>query len=116
MNHPTGDRRRRPRTDPAGGTPDEYENSGIAGFIPYDDQSTCTWQERAEGLESFVHFGEVVAPVNFGLLVPGTIGMPIAILDKPGAGGPPDHVMPRDDVLEMWAARKQTLAEPLSGL
>jgi hypothetical protein len=32
------------------------------------------------------------------------------------AGGSPMHVMTRDEVLEMWAAREETLKDLLSGL
>jgi len=32
------------------------------------------------------------------------------------AGGSPMHIMTRDEVLEMWAARQETLTELLAGL
>ncbi|MDJ0638509.1 MAG: tripartite tricarboxylate transporter substrate binding protein, partial [Paracoccaceae bacterium] len=35
---------------------------------------------------------------------------------KMKAGGSPMHVMTRDEVLEMWAAREETLKELLAGL
>ena len=72
------------------------------------------------------------ASVNFrGVMVPK--GTPQAIIDhlavvvptmfenrrvkgKMAAGGSPMHIMTRDEVLEMWAARQVTLKELLSGL
>jgi tripartite-type tricarboxylate transporter receptor subunit TctC len=71
------------------------------------------------------------ASVNFrGLMVPKGTPQPIdklaatvpamfehaSVQSKMKAGGSPMHVMTRDEVLEMWAARKQTLTELLSGL
>jgi hypothetical protein len=35
---------------------------------------------------------------------------------KMSAGGSPMHVMNREEVLEMWAARQTTLEELLAGL
>ncbi len=70
--------------------------------------------------------------VNFrGVMVPK--GTPQAIIDdlaatvpgmfangrvakKMNAGGSPMHIMTRDEVLEMWAAREETLKELLAGL
>ena len=70
--------------------------------------------------------------VNFrGVMVPK--GTPQAIIDdlaatvpemfansrvagKMKAGGSPMHIMTRDEVLEMWAARQVTLTELLAGL
>ena len=70
--------------------------------------------------------------VNFrGIMVPK--GTPQGIIDKLAetvpamfengrvagkmkAGGSPMHVMSRDEVLEMWAAREETLKELLAGL
>jgi len=70
--------------------------------------------------------------VNFrGVMVPK--GTPQPIIDKLAetvpemfknprvakqmkAGGSPMHIMTRDEVLEMWAAREETLQELLSGL
>ncbi|MEM9579859.1 MAG: tripartite tricarboxylate transporter substrate binding protein [Pseudomonadota bacterium] len=70
--------------------------------------------------------------VNFrGVMVPK--GTPQAIIDKLAAtvpemfankrvagkmkaGGSPMHIMTRDEVLEMWAAREETLKELLAGL
>lgn len=72
------------------------------------------------------------ASVNFrGIMVPK--GTPQPIIDKLAAtmpamfensrvqgkmkaGGSPMHVMTRDEVIEMWAAREETLQELLSGL
>ncbi|WP_428511997.1 Bug family tripartite tricarboxylate transporter substrate binding protein [Roseovarius sp.] len=72
------------------------------------------------------------ASVNFrGVMVPK--GTPQPIIDKLAeivpamfendrvkgkmeAGGSPMHVMTRDEVIEMWAAREETLKELLSGL
>ena len=72
------------------------------------------------------------ASVNFrGVMVPK--GTPQPIIDKLAeivptmfengrvagkmkAGGSPMHVMTRDEVLEMWAAREVTLKELLAGL
>ncbi len=72
------------------------------------------------------------ASVNFrGVMVPK--GTPQPIIDhlaavvpamfensrvqgKMAAGGSPMHIMTRDEVLEMWAARQQTLQELLAGL
>ena len=72
------------------------------------------------------------ASVNFrGVMVPK--GTPQPIIDKLAkvvptmfsnsrvagkmkAGGSPMHIMTRDEVLEMWAARQETLNELLSGL
>jgi tripartite-type tricarboxylate transporter receptor subunit TctC len=72
------------------------------------------------------------ASVNFrGLMVPK--GTPQPIIDKlaatvpsmfengsvqsrMAAGGSPMHVMTRDEVIEMWAARQATLEELLAGL
>lgn len=72
------------------------------------------------------------ASVNFrGVMVPK--GTPQAIIDKLAAvvptmfengrvagkmkaGGSPMHIMTRDEVLEMWAAREATLKELLAGL
>ena len=72
------------------------------------------------------------ASVNFrGVMVPK--GTPQPIIDKLAAtvpemfkngrvagkmkaGGSPMHVMTRDEVLEMWAAREETLKELLAGL
>ncbi len=72
------------------------------------------------------------ASVNFrGVMVPK--GTPQPIIDKlaetvpamfendrvksrMAAGGSPMHVMTRDEVLEMWAAREQTLQDLLAGL
>ena len=38
------------------------------------------------------------------------------VTGKMKAGGSPMHVMTRDEVLEMWAAREVTLKELLAGL
>jgi tripartite-type tricarboxylate transporter receptor subunit TctC len=38
------------------------------------------------------------------------------VASKMEAGGSPMHVMTRDEVLEMWAAREETLKDLLSGL
>jgi tripartite-type tricarboxylate transporter receptor subunit TctC len=38
------------------------------------------------------------------------------VVKKMKAGGSPMHIMTRDEVLEMWAAREETLQELLSGL
>ncbi|MBV1929943.1 MAG: tripartite tricarboxylate transporter substrate binding protein, partial [Gammaproteobacteria bacterium] len=72
------------------------------------------------------------ASVNFrGVMVPK--GTPQAIIDKLAAtvptmfengrvagkmkaGGSPMHVMNREEVLAMWAAREETLKELLAGL
>ena len=72
------------------------------------------------------------ASVNFrGVMVPK--GTPQAIIDKLAAtvpemfkhsrvasrmkaGGSPMHIMTRDEVIEMWAAREATLKELLAGL
>ena len=72
------------------------------------------------------------ASVNFrGVMVPK--GTPQEVIDhlasvvptmfengrvagKMKAGGSPMHIMTRDEVLEMWAARESTLQELLSGL
>jgi len=72
------------------------------------------------------------ASVNFrGVMVPK--GTPQGIIDKLAAtvpamfensrvagkmkaGGSPMHIMTRDEVLEMWAAREETLKELLAGL
>ncbi len=72
------------------------------------------------------------ASVNFrGVMVPK--GTPQEIIDKLAAtvpamfensrvqgrmkaGGSPMHIMTRDEVLEMWAAREETLSELLAGL
>ena len=72
------------------------------------------------------------ASVNFrGVMVPK--GTPQPIIDKLAAtvpamfensrvagkmkaGGSPMHIMTRDEVLEMWAAREETLKELLAGL
>jgi tripartite-type tricarboxylate transporter receptor subunit TctC len=72
------------------------------------------------------------ASVNFrGVMVPK--GTPQGIIDKLAAtvptmfdnkrvkgkmkaGGSPMHVMTRDEVLAMWAAREETLKELLAGL
>jgi len=72
------------------------------------------------------------ASVNFrGIMVPA--GTPQPIIDKLAEtvpemfrnsrvqgkmkeGGSPMHVMTRDEVIEMWAARQDTLDELLAGL
>jgi tripartite-type tricarboxylate transporter receptor subunit TctC len=72
------------------------------------------------------------ASVNFrGVMVPA--GTPQGVIDhlaavvptmfensrvqgKMSAGGSPMHVMNREEVLEMWAARQTTLEELLAGL
>ena len=72
------------------------------------------------------------ASVNFrGVMVPK--GTPQPIIDKLAeivpamfengrvagkmkAGGSPMHIMTRDEVLEMWAAREETLKDLLAGL
>ncbi|WP_291738115.1 tripartite tricarboxylate transporter substrate-binding protein, partial [Leisingera sp. F5] len=38
------------------------------------------------------------------------------VAKKMQAGGSPMHIMTRDEVKEMWAAREQTLKELLAGL
>ena len=38
------------------------------------------------------------------------------VAGKMAAGGSPMHIMTRDEVLEMWAAREETLKELLAGL
>jgi len=38
------------------------------------------------------------------------------VAGKMKAGGSPMHIMTRDEVLAMWAAREQTLKELLAGL
>ena len=72
------------------------------------------------------------ASVNFrGIMVPK--GTPQEVIDKLAAtvpemfkngrvagkmkaGGSPMHIMTRDEVLDMWAKREQTLKELLAGL
>lgn len=72
------------------------------------------------------------ASVNFrGLMVPKGTPQPIidhlaavvptmfensSVQGKMAAGGSPMHIMTRDEVIEMWAARQQTLQELLAGL
>ena len=38
------------------------------------------------------------------------------VAKKMEAGGSPMHIMTRDEVIEMWAQRQQTLNELLAGL
>lgn len=72
------------------------------------------------------------ASVNFrGVMVPKGTPQPIidhlaavvptmfensSVQGKMAAGGSPMHVMTRDEVIEMWAARQETLQELLAGL
>ncbi len=60
-------------------------------------------------MEFLTYFGDVFTPVNFALLLVGTIGGLIL-------GATPGLSPTRDEVLEMWAARENTLKELLAGL